>query len=141
MLRNACGLLARIIRFRGQAIQAPTPSRVIPDWRRSEQGHPRSSQIGVGFSESGNRLAWVLRPLGDNPMSRITSTPSPPHSSHLIPDWRRLQRLGSDWLRVARYACVISQSQLFGLFCRSLVASALLAKFSKIVAFGTLGCY
>jgi len=27
----------------------PSPPRVIPDWRRFGQGHPKSSQIGVDF--------------------------------------------------------------------------------------------
>jgi hypothetical protein len=31
---------------------APSPSPVIPDWRRVERCHPRSSQIGVDFSNS-----------------------------------------------------------------------------------------
>src|ERR1051326_6633603 len=30
---------------------APSPSPVIPDWRRVERCYPRSSQIGVGFRD------------------------------------------------------------------------------------------
>jgi hypothetical protein len=28
----------------------PSPSRGIPDWRRLQRSHPKSSQIGVDFS-------------------------------------------------------------------------------------------
>ena len=31
----------------------PTPPWVIPDWRRFQRDHPKSSQIGVDFSASG----------------------------------------------------------------------------------------
>jgi hypothetical protein len=35
----------------GDRRATPPPSPVIPDWRRLAQGHPRSSQIGVAFSD------------------------------------------------------------------------------------------
>src|SRR5579864_1723635 len=32
-------------------LPTPPPSIPIPDWRRLERNHPKSSQIGVGFSD------------------------------------------------------------------------------------------
>jgi len=118
----------------------PPPPRVIPDWRRFERDHPRSSQIGVDFSDYGAigvgfaSFGVIIR-CPDHP------SPSPPHSSHLIPDWRRLHRLGLDWLWVARYTCgIVSLGYALGAIADHCLLVPLLAKFSKIVAFGTLGC-
>jgi hypothetical protein len=38
------------VRLRRSVYPLPPP-RVIPDWRRLQGGHPRSSQIGVHFSD------------------------------------------------------------------------------------------
>src|SRR5207253_11411711 len=53
-------LLFRFRRFRRSCGIPPPPysSQVIPDWRRLQQVHPRSSQIGVGFSDQASIGVW-----------------------------------------------------------------------------------
>jgi hypothetical protein len=114
------------------AIQYPSPSWVIPDWRRVQQVHPKSSQIGVDFSDSASIgvdfRGFPSRPfssfvvkvlpsdLGDVARCRDPGDqyPTPPWvipdwrrfervSSQFIPDWRALERSVSIWRRVPNH--------------------------------------
>jgi hypothetical protein len=107
----------------------PSPPRIIPDWRRFGRGHPRPSQIGVDFSESGldwRRVHGLPIPHDVVRSRRFRRSVTPPPGCQLgfqrtymatpqvIPtwprpravfawmrrDWRRLQRSGLDWRRV-----------------------------------------
>ena len=58
-----------VLGFRSTDVQIPRSSVpptpwIIPDWRRLQGIHPKSSQIGVGFAHMGTDWREVAKVLG-----------------------------------------------------------------------------
>jgi hypothetical protein len=132
----------------------PTPSQVIPDWRRFGAYEDRSTSKGLGLVK-GQRLRanGQVLPITRFPDHRITrsrraprATPTPPGhprlaqtsgvSSQVIPDWRRVQRCGLNWRGFERFRGLVLPNTKYQLhkslnFHRSFSARTLVLLYSS----------